>query len=104
MLNFFSPTARLSLYSMMLVSNFIYAQAWAEKSEPVSATTHEEDAISLAKRALTAAEAQYGVGHPVTEGRLLTLASLYEGQGHYFEAIPLMERAVGILHRKIPPE
>src|SRR5215467_3446602 len=54
------------------------------------------EATAIAQRAVSAAEAQFGSGHPKVGTALNNLAALYRVQGRLAEAEPLMQRALAI--------
>lgn len=59
----------------------------------------QNEAISLAQRALTIYEQVLGQDHPKVTGSLNTLADLYKEQGKYSAAEPLLQRVLSIYEK-----
>ena len=66
-------------------------------AELADAQLRPEEAETLYRRALAAAEEALGPGHPDLAPLLVTLADRYAGQRLHAEAAPLYERAVVLL-------
>ena len=57
------------------------------------------EAATMAERAVTLAERQFGPGHPAVGTALSNLANVYNAQGRYGDAEPLFKRALAIAEK-----
>jgi len=63
-----------------------------------------QEAIPMAKKALSIAEKRFGPDHPDAAQSLNNLAELYRLQGRYDKAEPLYKRALGIREKTLGPD